>query len=103
MIIFSGIPILYFSSCVAISKIKMRSFEEVKIGDSESAVIDKLGTPGFRSADERAYTRYESSGCNDPCKERLWYENKLSLDIEAWSVDLDNDKRVIHKAHFTSP
>jgi hypothetical protein len=33
-----------------------------------------------------------------PCKERLWFENRLTLGIKAWSVELDQDDRVIEGA-----
>jgi hypothetical protein len=37
------------------------------------------------------------------CVERLWFENRLGLDIEAWSIELDRGSRVVHKAHWVSP
>ncbi|APG03669.1 hypothetical protein BJI69_06960 [Luteibacter rhizovicinus DSM 16549] len=50
----------------------------------------------------RGYTKYEDTGCKSPCVERLWFENKLSL-VEAWSIDIDREGRVVDKGRWVSP
>ena len=98
-----GVTILYLVSCSGISAIKSRAFDSVRPGDSRKAVVDVLGAPDVRELPEKLFARYASKPCGGACKERLWFENKLSLGIEAWSVDLDKNDRVIHKAHWHSP
>lgn len=98
-----GITILYLVSCSGLSASKSRAFDSIKIGDSRKAVIDVLGTPDVRELPETLFTRYASKPCGGVCRERLWFENKLSLGIEAWSVELDQDGHVIHKVHWHSP
>lgn len=49
------------------------------------------------------FARYASQPCGGDCAERLWFENRLSLDTEAWSVELDKSGRVIKKSRWISP
>jgi len=95
--------IFYLTSCVLMSKKMAHSFDQINIGDDESMVTEKLGYPSFREREGVIFSRYDSVGCVKPCQERLWFENKLSLDIEAWSFELDSDHRVIKKSYFLSP
>lgn len=98
-----GITILYLVSCSGLSARKSRAFNSIEIGDSRKAVVDVLGTPDVRELPSKLFSRYASKPCGGACKERLWFENKLSLGIEAWSVELDKNGRVIHKAYWHSP
>ena len=36
-----------------------------------------------------------SRECSGLCAQRWWYENRLGLDTEAWSVELDASDRVL--------
>ncbi len=98
-----GIAILYLVSCSGLSASKSRAFDSIKPGDSRKVVVDALGTPDVRELPGRLFARYASKPCGGACKERLWFENKLSLGIEAWSVELDQNGRVINKAYWHSP
>lgn len=98
------VPALYLSTCSYISHHRSTGFELVRTGDTEDLVIDKLGNPSVRErSGAKPFLRYASYGCVAPCAERLWFENRLSLDAEAWSVDLDANRRVIDKAKWISP
>lgn len=98
-----GITILYLVSCSGLSASKSRAFDSIKLGDSRKVVVDAFGTPDVQELPEKLFARYASKPCGGACRERLWFENKLSLGIEAWSVELDQNGHVIHKAHWHSP
>lgn len=93
---------LYLVACSGLSTSKSRAFDSIKLGDSRAAVVEALGTPDVRELPEKLFARYASRPCSGACKERLWFENKLSLEIEAWSVELDENGHVIHKAYWHS-
>lgn len=91
-------------SCTYVSHARNRAFELVQVGDAESKVIDLFGAqPSVREQPGALFARYASVPCAKPCAERLWFENRLSLDIEAWSVELDTDRREIKKSRWVSP
>jgi hypothetical protein len=91
-------------SCTFVSHSRNGAFEAVQIGDSERRILDLFGVqPSVREKPSALFSRYASAPCEAPCVERLWFENRLSLDIEAWSVELDKDGRVIKKSHWVSP
>ena len=98
-----GISVVYLATCSGLSESKSRAFESIKPGDSRKTVINALGVPDMRELPEKVFARYASRPCDDPCKERLWFENKLSLGIEAWSVELDKSDHVIDKTYWHSP
>ena len=78
-------------------------FVEVKTGDTEAQVIARLGKPSFTERAGAPYLRYASMGCSAPCAERLWWEWPIVPGIEAWSVELANDRKVLHTYHWVSP
>lgn len=98
-----GITVLYLVFCSGLSAIKSRAFESIKLGDSRKSVIDAIGAPDFQELPDELFARYASQPCESNCKERLWFENKLSFRTEAWSVELDEKGHVIHKAYWLSP
>lgn len=98
-----GFAILYLVACSGLSASKSRAFDSIGVGDRREAVIKILGAPDVRELPTELFVRYASSPCGGVCKERLWFENKLSLGIEAWSVELDKDHRVVKKTHWHSP
>lgn len=97
------IPVMYISTCTLVAKNKDRAFNLIKIGDTQSDVIRLLGNPSVREKTGALFTRYASQRCQSPCVERLWFENRLALDLEAWSIELAEGDRVIKKTHWVSP
>jgi hypothetical protein len=99
----AGLMAAYPLSCSLVSKRNSRAFESVSLGDDRHAVVQALGTPNASEPPEKLFTRYASRPCGVNCKERLWFENRLSFGTEAWSVELGEDGKVVHKAHWHSP
>ena len=97
------IPIVYISTCTLVAENKARAFNLINIGDAKLEVFRKLGNPSAREKAETLFSRYASQECKSPCVERLWFENRLALDLEAWSIELGEDNRVIKKTHWVSP
>jgi hypothetical protein len=98
------IPALYFTSCAVVSGQKAKAFEHVKVGDTESQVINVMGQPKDRETNGGPrLTKYGLAACTAPCAQRLWYPNGMSLAGEAWTVELDASGHVVHTAHVTSP
>ena len=98
------LPAVYVSTCSYVSHRSATSFDAISVGDAEDKVIELLGRPSVREmAGGQPFGRYGGKLCNAPCAERLWFENRLSLDTEAWSVDLDANRRVIDKSRWMSP
>jgi hypothetical protein len=56
-----------------------------------------------REGPEKAFSRYASTKCQAPCVERLWFENRMALDLEAWSVSIGSDGKVVEEYHSVSP
>ncbi|MHA6908574.1 hypothetical protein ACQUJS_09100 [Ralstonia pseudosolanacearum] len=98
-----ALPAFYVASCEYISKTGRHAFEEVNIGDTRAGVIRIFGQPSHIDRSGFFYDAYAASPCKAPCAERLWFENRLSIGMEAWSVELDNGGRVVHKAYWISP
>ena len=95
---------LFVGSCAVVSYKRNLAFEQITDGTSEMQVISLFGdAPSVRESPTKVFSRYASSACASPCVERIWYENAFSLDMEAWSFEIDARRRVIHKAHWVSP
>ena len=91
-------------ACAFTSHSRNSAFDAVQLGDAEAAVIAHFGAlPSVREKPDAMFARYVSQPCGNECVERLWFENRLSLDTEAWSVTLDKNRRVIKKARWVSP
>lgn len=97
------IPALYASSCTYTSSRRNKAFDSVGVGDTKEAVIQKMGSPSVREVPGALFSRYASQQCQERCAERLWYENRLSLDTEAWSFELDKIGQVVEKTRWVSP
>jgi hypothetical protein len=93
----------YVATCLYINMKHQAAYDSVKVGDPADLVILRLGSPSVREDQEKLFSRYASSKCQPPCVERLWFENRLALDMEAWSVSLGDDGRVVEKYHWVSP
>jgi hypothetical protein len=92
------------SACALTSYVRDEAFGKIQIGQSRAAVIEVFGvTPTFVEHAGVRFSRYADQPCHDRCAERIWFENRLSMDMEAWSVDLDGSGLVIDKARWTSP
>jgi|LakWasMeta3_LOW4_FD_contig_51_949844_length_1262_multi_6_in_0_out_0_1 hypothetical protein len=96
-------PVLYVATCSYISENKSAAFELIKVGDTKDTVIDKLGKPSHIEQSGILFSRYATHQCNDPCVERLWFENPLILGTEAWSFEIDKNDKVINNSHWVSP
>lgn len=97
-------PVLYFGLVILISQVNCHRFDQVAVGETEDAVLARFGEPSVRETARPAFLRYAgpSQGCKPPCEVRLWYENVPFFMDEAWSFDLDFNRRVIDKAHWVS-
>lgn len=83
------------AACSYTSHVRNTAFDAVQMGDTQASVIARFGTqPSVRETPDALFTRYASGPC-DQCVERIWFENRLSLDVEAWSLELDGDGRVM--------
>jgi hypothetical protein len=96
-------PILYVVTCSYISGNRSDKFERINVGDTKAAVIAVFGEPTHIEPPNIIYPSYAYEKCQDPCVERLWYQNKLDLVAEAWEFEIDKDNRVISRYHWVSP
>ena len=99
---FFTVPLLYLATCFYINSRLSSGFVAVELGDSEEILVDKMGQPAIRTSTGVGVPRY-GKGCEAPCATRWWYENRLMLDLTAWSVDIDASGKVIHKTLWSSP
>lgn len=91
-------------ACSYKSHMRNSAFDAVQVGDTEATVIARFGTqPSVRENPSSLFSRYASHPCSGECAERLWFENRLSLDTEAWSVELNKSRQVIKKSRWISP
>jgi hypothetical protein len=96
-------PSLYIGSCVYFSGNLSAKFERINIGDTKSVLINVFGSPSHIERSDFLFSRYADKKCQNPCVERLWYENRMAMDIEAWSFEIDKDNLVTKKYHWVSP
>ncbi|WP_313413372.1 hypothetical protein [Stenotrophomonas sp.] len=99
----AGLFVAYVAGCSAISAWHSRALASVPVGAGKAEVLRGLGQPDVVEDAGVPFTRYASSGCSGHCAQRWWYENRLGLDTEAWSVELDAADRVLATSHLTSP
>ena len=98
-----GSPFFYVATCEHIRANHQEAFDSVKVGDSAEAALKRFGPPSVMERPEKRFTRYADRGCETPCAERWWFENRMMLDIEAWSVSFDADAKVLGKYRWFSP
>lgn len=89
--------------CQTMSEQKNKAFNAVNLDDTIDAVIQRLGRPSKIQHSLEPFGRYTSSKCEGACRERFWYENRICLDIQAWSIEFDGENKVIGKNHWVSP
>ena len=97
------VPISYVATSAYVGMKRRTAYDAIKVGDPASFVITQFGQPSVREEPEHPFFRYATSKCQSPCVERLWFENRLALDTEAWSVSLGSDGTVVEKYHWVSP
>ena len=104
LLVIGAASVAGIGACSVKSHRRNSAFDAVQVGDTEANVIARFGTqPSFRERPGALFSRYASQPCGGECSERLWFENRLSLDTEAWSVELDKTRRVIKKSRWVSP
>jgi hypothetical protein len=98
------IPVAYLGTCSFISREKDHEFAAISVGNSREQVIAAFGSPSsIEDLNHPGADKYGARPCNKPCAQRLWFTNKFSLGLEAWSVELDGNEQVIRKSHWVSP
>lgn len=97
-------PVVYVSSCSYLSHSRRAAFDAVVVGDSQETVARKFGSSVvIERSKGQPFLRYASQACTMPCVERWWLENRMALDTEAWSVEFDQEGRVVRKVTWSSP
>jgi hypothetical protein len=79
------------------------AFSQVAVGDPEALVVARFGVPSVRENAGQPYLRYATSPCTKPCASRMWWEMQIMPGIEAWSIELGEDRTVIRTSHWVSP
>jgi len=97
------LPFAYAGVGFATQFRRQAAFDKTEIGDSYEDVLRRFGTPSAVDGADKAFTRYADRPCPAPCVKRIWFENRLFLDIEAWSVSFDANGRVVQATHWVSP
>ena len=105
VLLFSGaVMTTSIGACLFKSNARNAAYDVVQVGDAEDVVVARFGTqPSVREKPGVLFARHASQSCDGECAERLWFENRLSLDTEAWSVELDKSRHVIKKSKWISP
>lgn len=104
LLVLAGAVAGSIGACSYKSHVRNSAFDAVQVDDTEASVIARFGTqPSVREKPDALFSRYASQPCGGACAERLWFENRLSFDTEAWSVELDKNSRVIKKSRWVSP
>ncbi len=79
------------------------AFAATIVGDAESLVVERFGSPSVRENKADRFLKYAANSCGAPCTERLWWEHPVFRGIEAWSVEFDAMGKAINKTHWVSP
>jgi hypothetical protein len=98
-----AVAFLYLAACMYVRTKRQDAFNSINLGDAENSVVARFGNPSVREGPENLFSRYSSTKCQAPCIERLWFENRIVFDLEAWSVSLGSDRKVVEKYHWVSP
>jgi hypothetical protein len=94
----------YISGCTYHASMNSSALKAVNIGDSYNSVVLKFGRkPSVTELQGRMFGRYANIGCLHPCAVRVWFENEYLPGIEAWSLELDLNQKVVKKTHWVSP
>jgi hypothetical protein len=98
-----ALAVLFVASCSLQASHRTQALDKIAVGDTQESVIARLGQPSRSELPSKPYTVYASLGCVAPCAVRLWWEWPVFRGIEAWSVDLGANHRVLHSSHWVSP
>jgi hypothetical protein len=80
------------------------AFEKANVGDDAAAAVARFGEPSIRETPLVVSHRYSGKPCTPPCIERLTWENPVLLPgMEAWTLEVDGNGRVLRKDHWVSP
>ena len=103
-LLITAFVVLYVGSCTYKSEVGQRNFKGVRVGDSLDRVLQVMGEPEVTQArGEDAPRGYGGTRCEESCKKRFWYLNRMSLMGEAWSFEIDEKGRVHGAAYWISP
>ncbi|GGA00902.1 hypothetical protein GCM10011408_22410 [Dyella caseinilytica] len=97
------VPVTYVSACSYRSHSANAVFDSIHIGDAEATVRRAMGEPLAHETNGGPRGVPFSNGCKGRCAEIWWYENRLALDGESWSITFDDHRRVIDKVAWHSP
>ena len=98
-----ALAVIFVASCSIQASQRTHALEKITVGDTQESVIARLGQPSRSELRGHAYLLYTSQGCLAPCTVRLWWEWPVLRGMEAWSVDLGADHRVVQTSHWVSP
>src|SRR5438128_2589983 len=96
----TAIFLIYGAVCIYVRTKHQEAFSGISIGDTADSVLARFGNPSVKELPGKPFTRYASTECRTPCVERFWFENRLAFDLEAWSVSLGSDGKVVEKYHW---
>ena len=97
----------YIVASQVISFAQNRAMHAVTVGTTEGRARASFWfTPEPETANHpgpAAAFAVESTRCMRPCVLRLWWVHPLLPGLEAWTVDIDKDDKVIGRSHWSSP
>ena len=93
----------YFIRHVYLDKKYERAFSETSVGESLNSVLLRFGEP----TDIAGRIQPGETGTRPPCTEqcwlRLWYSAPILGGVSPYSVDFDNELKVVTKFQWMSP
>jgi hypothetical protein len=98
-----AIAIVVVGSCTLKVHHYNSAFSRVNIGDTEDSAVARLGVPSYRERAGEPYLRYTGTPCAAPCTSRLWWEWPIMPGIEAWSVEVGENRTVLKTYRWESP
>lgn len=103
ILIFILVPVFYLGTCSVVAYRIDSKFKSIEVGNTQADVLRTMGPPSYSEKPDNLYRRFAASPCAGDCLLRLWYENRLDIDTEAWSIEFDSNGVVIKKTHWVSP
>ncbi|WP_132142389.1 hypothetical protein [Luteibacter rhizovicinus] len=90
-------------ACAWISRQGNAAYTEIHTGDEKRQVTERFNMPFSVQRSGEGHLAFTNDLCSKPCAQRLWFDNRFSLDTQAWSFDLDEQGRVVGKNAWASP
>jgi hypothetical protein len=81
------IPFVYILFSMLVTSARISAFESVNVGDTETQVIEKMGS-------EPAYS---STHCSPQCLKTIWFNNPMGIDQSKWMLQIDQQGLVVKK------